>query len=80
MKINKEKIILQLLKNLTEYSDIDNALLKTLSQLKISERRYNEIKQELIPEGLSSLMNELNLVINEKLSKEKNLQDLKVTR
>ena len=71
MKINKEKILLQLLKNLTEYSDIDNALLKTLSQLKISERRYNEIKQELIPEGLSSLMNELNLVINEKLSKEK---------
>ena len=71
MKINKEKIILQLLKNLSEYSDIDSALLKTLSQLKISERRYYEIKQELIPEGLSSLMNELNLVINAKLSKEK---------
>ena len=46
-------------------------MLKTFSQLKINEDKYYEIKQELLPKGISSLMNELNLIINTKLSKEK---------
>ena len=71
MKFNKDKIIIQLLKNITEFNDLDDALLKTLSQLKINEDKYYEIKQELLPKGISSLMNELNLIINTKLSKEK---------
>ena len=71
MKFNKDKIIIQLLKNITEFNDLDDALLKTFSQLKINEDKYYEIKQELLPKGLSSLMNELNLIINTKLSKEK---------
>ncbi|MBD22604.1 MAG: COQ9 family protein [Alphaproteobacteria bacterium] len=71
MKINKDKLVLQLLKNITEYSNLDDALLNSLSQLKINEDKYYEIKQELFPKGLSSLMNELNLIINAKLSKEK---------
>ena len=71
MKFNKDKIILQLLKNITEYNDLDDALLKTLSQLKINEDKYYEIKRDFLPNGLSSLMNELNIVINTKLSKEK---------
>ena len=37
MKFNKDKIIIQLLKNITEFNDLDDALLKTLSQLKINE-------------------------------------------
>ena len=71
MKFNKDKIILQLLKNITEYNDLDDALFKTLSQLKINEDKYYEIKKDFLPNGLSSLMNELNIVINTKLSKEK---------
>ena len=71
MKFNKNKIIIQLLKNITEFNDLDDALLKTFSQLKINEDKYYEIKQELLPKGLSSLMNELNSIINTKLSKEK---------
>ena len=71
MKFNKDKIIIQLLKNITEFNDLDDALLKTFSQLKISEDKFYEIKQELLPKGLSSLMSELNLIINTKLSKEK---------
>ena len=71
MKFNKDKIIIQLLKNITEFNDLDDALLKTLSQLKINEDKYYEIKQELLPKGLSSLMSELNIIINTKLSKEK---------
>ena len=72
MKIDKNKLILQLLKNVTEYSDLDDALLNTLSQLKINQSNYYEIKQELVPNGISSLMNELNSLINVELSKEKN--------
>ena len=60
MKFNKDKIIIQLLKNITEFNDLDDALLKTFSQLKINEDKYYEIKQELLPKGLSSLMSELN--------------------
>lgn len=71
MKFNKDKIIIQLLKNITEFNDLDDALLKTFSQLKINEDKYYEIKQELLPKGLSSLMSELNIIINTKLSKEK---------
>ena len=65
MKLNKNQILLQLLKDITEYSDLDSALLNTLSQLKINQDRFYEIKHKLFPKGLSSLMNELNLIINE---------------
>ena len=71
MKLNKNKILLQLLKDITEYSDLDSALLNTLSQLKINQDRFYEIKHELFPKGLSSLMNELNLIINEIITQEK---------
>ena len=71
MKTNKEKIILLLLKNFTEYSDLDKAFLHTIAQLGISKSKCHKIKQEIIPNGLFSLMNELNLIINERLSKEK---------
>ena len=52
-------------------NDLDDALLNTLSQLKINQSNYYEIKQELVPNGISSLMNELNSLINVELSKEK---------
>ena len=71
MKLNKNQILLQLLKNITEYSDLDSALLNTLSQLKINQDRFYEIKHKLFPKGLSSLMNELNLIINEIITQEK---------
>ena len=71
MKPNKNQILLQLLKNITEYSDLDSALLNTLSQLKINQDRFYEIKHKLFPKGLSSLMNELNLIINEIITQEK---------
>ena len=71
MKLNKNQILLQLLKDITEYSDLDSALLNTLSQLKINQDRFYEIKHKLFPKGLSSLMNELNLIINEIITQEK---------
>ena len=70
MKINRNKILLRLLKNITEYEDLDDALLSTLSQLKINQDKFYEIKQDLIPKGLSSLMKELNLIINQIIDKE----------
>ena len=70
MKINGNKILLRLLKNITEYEDFDDALLSTLSQLKINQDKFYDIKQDLLPKGLSSLMKELNLIINQTIDKE----------
>ncbi len=70
MKIDRNKILLRLLKNITEYKDLDDALLSTLSQLKINQDKFYDIKQDLLPKGLSSLMNELNLLINQIIDKE----------
>ena len=70
MKINRNKILLRLLKNITEYEDFDDALLSTLSQLKINQDKFYDIKQDLLPKGLSSLMKELNLIINQTIDKE----------
>ena len=70
MKINRNKILLRLLKNITEYEDFDDALLSTLSQLKINQDKFYDIKQDLIPKGLSSLMKELKLIINQIIDKE----------
>lgn len=70
MKINRNKILLRLLKNITEYEDFDDALLSTLSQLKINQDKFYDIKQDLLPKGLSSLMKELNLMINQIIDKE----------
>ena len=74
MKINRNKILLRLLKNITEYEDFDDALLSTLSQLKINQDKFYDIKQDLLPKGLSSLMKELNLIINQI---QRNLQTMK---
>ena len=71
MKIDKEKFIISLLKNIPESSDLDEAILNTLSKLKIDESVYYEIKNELFPKGLNSLMYQLNLLINKRLSNEK---------
>ena len=70
MKINRNKILLRLLKNITEYDDLDDALLSTLSQLRINQDKFYEIKQDLLPKGISSLMKELNLIINQVIDKE----------
>jgi|TARA_A100001234_G_scaffold70992_1_gene62548 ubiquinone biosynthesis protein COQ9 len=70
MEINRNKILLRLLKNITEYEDFDDALLSTLSQLKINQDKFYDIKQDLLPKGLSSLMKELNLIINQTIDKE----------
>ena len=72
MKIDKEKFIISLLKNIPDSSDLDEAILNTLSKLKIDESVYYDIKNELFPKGLNSLMYQLNLLINKRLSKEKN--------
>ena len=71
MKIDKEKFIISLLKNIPESADLDEAILNTLSKLKIDESVYYDIKNELFPKGLNSLMYQINLLINKRLSNEK---------
>ena len=51
MKFNKDKIIIQLVKNITEFNDLDDALLKTLSQLKENIKTANSLIKLAEKEG-----------------------------
>jgi ubiquinone biosynthesis protein COQ9 len=71
IKIDKKKFLLQLLENFSSSSNLDNAISKTLSQMKVGEDRIDEVKSEFLPNGFKSLMLEVNQLINEKIKSEK---------
>ena len=69
--IDKKKFLLKLLENFSSSSNLDDALLTTLLQSKISKDKINEVRSEILPNGFKSLMMEVNLIINEKIRNEK---------
>ena len=71
IKIDKKKFLLKLLENFSSSSNLDNAISKTLSQMKIGKDRINEVRSEFLPNGFKSLMIEVNKIINEKIKSEK---------
>ena len=71
IKIDKKKFLLKLLENFSSSSSLDNAISKTLSQMKIGKDRVNEVRSEFLPNGFKSLMAEVNKIINEKIKSEK---------
>ena len=79
-KIDKKKFLLKLLENFSSSSDLDNAILITLSQMKISNEIAQEIKSEILPNGSKSLMMEVNHIINERIRSEKLPQNFKTLR
>tara|TARA_B100001989_G_scaffold244572_1_gene213454 strand:- start:1202 stop:1804 length:603 start_codon:yes stop_codon:yes gene_type:complete len=79
-KIDKKKFLLKLLENFSSSSDLDNAILITLSQMKISNEIAQEIKSEILPNGFKSLMMEVNHIINERIRSEKLPQNFKTLR
>ena len=60
-----------MLENFSSSSNLDNAISKTLSQMKVGEDRIDEVKSEFLPNGFKSLMLEVNQLINEKIKSEK---------
>jgi len=71
MKINKKALILKLLKIIPSSKNFDDAINSVFNQMKVDKALHQEIKLDLFPYGLKSLMNELNFLIDEKLKKKK---------
>jgi ubiquinone biosynthesis protein COQ9 len=71
IKIDKKKFLLKLLENFSSSSNLDDAILNTLSQMKIGKDRINDVRSEFLPNGFKSLMLEVNEIINEKIKSEK---------
>ena len=70
-KIDKKKFLYKLLENFSSSSDIDDAILTTLSQMKIGRDKIQEVRTEILPNGFKSLMTEVNQIINERIRSEK---------
>ncbi len=70
-KIDKKKFLFKLLENFSSSSNLDAAILTTLSQMKISKDKINDVKSEILPNGFKSLMIEVNQLINERIRSEK---------
>ena len=70
-KIDKKKFLLKLLENFSSSSNLDDALLTTLSKFKISKDKIDEVRSEILPNGFKSLMIEVNQIINERIRNEK---------
>jgi len=71
IKIDKKKFLLKLLENFSSSSNLDAAILTSLSQMKISKDKINDVKSEILPNGFKSLMIEVNQLINERIRSEK---------
>jgi len=71
MKVNKKAFILRLLKIIPSSKNFDDAINSVFNQMKVDKALHQEIKLDLFPYGLKSLMNELNFLIDEKLKKKK---------
>ena len=70
-KIDKKKFLFKFLENFSSSSDVDETIITTLSQMKISKDKIQEVRTEILPNGFKSLMTEVNQIINERIRSEK---------
>ena len=70
-KIDKKKFLFKFLENFSSSSDIEDAILTTLSQMKIGRDKIQEVRSEILPNGFKSLMTEVTQIINERIRSEK---------
>ena len=71
MKINKKDFYLKLLRNITSFSNLGDAVFETFKQMKINEKEFEKLQKVLLPMGIKTLMLEINEILNTKLQKEK---------
>ncbi len=79
-KIDKKKFLLKLLENFSSASDLDDAIITTLSQMRISKEKVQEVRSEILPNGFKSLMIEVNHIINARIRSEKLPRNFKTLR
>ena len=78
--IDKKKFLIKFLENFSGSSDVDETIITTLSQMKISKDKIQEVRNEILPNGFKSLMIEVNQIINERLRSEKTPKNFKTFR
>ena len=71
MKINKKDFYLKLLRNISSFSNLGDAVFETFKQMKINKKEFKKFQKELLPMGIKTLMLEINEILNTKLQKEK---------
>ena len=71
MKINKKDFYLKLLRNISSFSNLGDAVFETFKQMKINEKEFEKLQKELLPMGIKTLMLEINEILNIKASKRK---------
>lgn len=71
MKINKKDFYLKLLRNISSFSNLGDAVFETFKQMKINEKEFEKLQKVLLPMGIKTLMLEINEILNTKLQKEK---------
>ena len=79
-KIDKKKFLFKFLENFSSSSDLDETIIITLSKMKISKDKIQEVRTEILPNGFKSLMMEVNQIINERLRSEKTPKNFKTFR
>ena len=72
---NRNKIYLVLIRNFSKNNNLDDAIEQTLNQMKI-KKNINEFKNEYLPQGILSLMFEINEILNDKIKKLKKPRNL----
>ena len=78
--IDKKKFLIKFLENFSGSSDVDETIITTLSQMKISKDKIQEVRNEILPNGFKSLMIEVNQIINERLRSQKTPKNFKTFR
>ncbi len=79
-KIEKKKFVFTLLKNFSKSSKLEEAVNKTMLDMKIDSNRVEEIRSQFLPNGFKSLVAEVNDIINEKIRTEKKPRNFKNLR
>jgi len=74
---NKKKFILKMIENFSKKENFDSMVLATLNELKIDKDKKDIIQSSLFPNGLMSLMMEMNDIINELTHKKKKPRNFK---
>ncbi len=65
---NQNKIYLNILRNFSKNNNLDDAIGQTLSELKI-KKNINQFKNEYLPQGIKSLMFEINEILNDRIKR-----------
>ena len=78
--MDKKKFLFKFLENFSSSSDVDETIVTTLSQMKISKDKAQVVRTEILPNGFKSLMIEVNQIINERLRSEKTPKNFKIFR